>query len=88
MGGAWTRRPAGQSGPARARLGWVGRNLKRILFQIKIGFLNISKLWKFAQGDLGGIWTQILFLNYSGLLKYFRKMKYAMPCYATLGKIN
>jgi hypothetical protein len=29
-----------------------------------------------------------IFLNSSGLLKYFRKMKYAMPCYATLVKIN
>jgi hypothetical protein len=26
-------------------------------FQIKFGFLNIQRLWKFAQGDLGGILT-------------------------------
>jgi hypothetical protein len=50
--------------------------------------LNIPKLWKFAQGDLGGILTRGFFLNSSGLLKDFRKIKYAMPCYATLGKIN
>jgi hypothetical protein len=29
-----------------------------------------------------------IFLNSSRLLKYFRKMEYAMPSYATLGKIN
>jgi hypothetical protein len=28
---------------------------RKILFGIKIGFLNISMLWKFVQGDLGGI---------------------------------
>jgi hypothetical protein len=57
-------------------------------FRIKNGFLNLPRLWKFTQGDLGGIWTQGFFLNSSMLLKYFRKMKYAMACYATLGKIN
>jgi hypothetical protein len=46
----------------------------------------MPRLWKFAPGDLGGISTQGFFLNSSRLLKYFRKMKYAMPCYATLGK--
>jgi hypothetical protein len=50
--------------------------------------LNLPRLWKFTQGDLGGIWMQGFFLNSSRLLKYFRKMKYAMPCYASLGKIN
>jgi hypothetical protein len=29
-----------------------------------------------------------IFLNSSRLLKDFRKIKYAMPCYAPLGKIN
>jgi hypothetical protein len=47
----------GQSGPAQAGLGQMGRNLRRVLFQIKIGFLNIPRLWKFGQGDLGGILT-------------------------------
>jgi hypothetical protein len=60
----------------------------RRIFRLKIGFLNLPRLWKFAQGDLGGIWTQGFFLNSSRFLKYFKKMKYAMPCYATLGKIN
>jgi hypothetical protein len=43
--------------PARAGLGRMGQNLKKIPFQIKIKFLNIRSLWKFAQGDLGGILT-------------------------------
>jgi hypothetical protein len=29
-----------------------------------------------------------IFLNSPSLLKDFRKMKYVMPCYAALGKIN
>jgi hypothetical protein len=29
----------------------------KILFRIKFNFLNIARLWKFAQGDLGGILT-------------------------------
>jgi hypothetical protein len=29
-----------------------------------------------------------IFLKSSRLSKYFGKIKYAMPCYATLGKIN
>jgi hypothetical protein len=48
----------------------------------------MARLWKFAQGDLVGILTSGFFLNSSRLLKYFGKMKYAMPCYATLGKID
>jgi hypothetical protein len=26
-------------------------------FRIKIGFLNLPRLWKFVEGDLGGILT-------------------------------
>jgi hypothetical protein len=51
---------------------------KRI-FGLKIGFLNFPRLWKFAQGDLGGIWTQGFFLNSSRLIKDFGKIQYAMP---------
>jgi hypothetical protein len=79
---------AGRSRPVRAGLGRMGQNPKKIPFRIKIKFLNIARLWKFAQGDLVGILTSGFFLNSSRLLKYFRKMKYAMPCYATLGKID
>jgi hypothetical protein len=57
-------------------------------FPNKIWFLNIPRLWKFAQGDLEGILTWGFFLNSSRLLKDFTKMKYAMPYYATLGKSN
>jgi hypothetical protein len=41
-------------------------------FSNKIWFLNISRLWKFAQGDLGGILTWEFFLNSLRLLKDFR----------------
>jgi hypothetical protein len=59
-------------------LGRLGRKLKNP-FGIKIGFLNLLRLWKFAQGDLGGILTQGFFLNSSSILKDFRKIQYAMP---------
>jgi hypothetical protein len=36
--------------------GWPGRNQKRIS-ELKIGFLNLPRLWKFVEGDLGGILT-------------------------------
>jgi hypothetical protein len=75
--GGGRRQPAGPIGP---------KVEEKSLFRIKNGFLNIERLWKFAQGDLGGIWTHGFFLNSSRLLKYFRKIKYGMPCYATLGK--
>jgi hypothetical protein len=35
----------------------LGRELKKISFLIKIEFLNMPMLWKFAQGDSGGILT-------------------------------
>jgi hypothetical protein len=55
-GGLWKAwRPAGCGEPARAGLGRMSQNLKKIPFRIKIEFLNIPRLWKFAQGDLGGI---------------------------------
>jgi hypothetical protein len=70
----------------RLATGPIGPKVEEIFFLRKIKILNIPRLWKFAQGDLGVIWTQEFFLNSSRLLKYFRKMKYSMPCYATLGK--
>jgi hypothetical protein len=54
-----------------------------MIFELKIGFLNLPRLWKFAQGNLGGILTWGFFLNFSRLLKDFRKIKYAMPCNAS-----
>jgi hypothetical protein len=68
--GHWAERP---SRLAR-RLGRL-----EILFEIKIRFLNLPKLWKFAQGDLGGILTQGFFLNSSRILNNFRKIQYTMP---------
>jgi hypothetical protein len=50
-GGLRTKRP-GCSG-----LGRMGRNRRKNDFRIKFEFLNIQRLWKFAQGDLGGILT-------------------------------
>jgi hypothetical protein len=38
-------------------LGRLGRKLKKNPLRIKVGFLNLSRLWKFTQGDLGGILT-------------------------------
>jgi hypothetical protein len=31
----------------------IGPEAEKNLFGIKIGFLNLSRLWKFVQGDLG-----------------------------------
>jgi hypothetical protein len=50
-----------------------------MIFRLKIRFLNLPRLSKFTQGDLGGIWTQGFFLNSSRLLKDFKKIQYAMP---------
>jgi hypothetical protein len=56
--------------------------LKKISFLIKIEFLNLPRIWKFVDGDLGGILRWGFFLNSSRLLNDFRKIKYAMPCNA------
>jgi hypothetical protein len=43
--------------------GQVGRKVSRAeirkkeIFELKIGFLNLPRLWKFVEGDLGGILT-------------------------------
>jgi hypothetical protein len=91
-------RPSGKRGSGRLERkkrmgrGWDerpdGPKAEENYFRIKFGFLKIQRLWKFVQGDSGGILTWGFFLNSPMLLKDFRKMKYAMPCYATLGKIN
>jgi hypothetical protein len=53
---AWTvacgakRAGMGEAGPD-------GPKSEKNYFRIKFGFLNIQRLWKFAQGDLGGILT-------------------------------
>jgi hypothetical protein len=47
----WAERPGG---PAGRWADWAESEGK-ILFQIKIGFLNLPRLWKFVERDLGGI---------------------------------
>jgi hypothetical protein len=79
-GGLWAKRASvGGAGPD-------GPKSEESSFSKKNWFLNIPRLCKFAQGDLGGILTWGFFLKSSRLSKYFRKIKYVMPCYATLGK--
>jgi hypothetical protein len=75
-------RPAGDgaaSGLAGLR-GWVGRKVgraeikKKRSSELKIGFLNLPRLCKFVERDLGGILICGFFLNSSRLLKDFRKI--------------
>jgi hypothetical protein len=61
------QRPSGPQGRP-------GRKQGKRISKLKIGFLNLPRLWKFAQGDLGGILTWGFFLNSSRLLKDFRKI--------------
>jgi hypothetical protein len=49
--------------------------------------LNIPSIWKFVQGDLGGILAWGFFLNSSRLLKDFRKIKYAMSCNGSYARL-
>jgi hypothetical protein len=61
--------------------GWgAGPKVKKKDFGIKNWILNLPRLGKFVEGDLGGILTWGFFLNSSRLLKDFRK--YNMPCHA------
>jgi hypothetical protein len=60
----------------RGRVGRKGGQAKikrKRISELKIGFLNLPRLWKFV-GDLGGILARGLFLNSSRLLKDFRKI--------------
>jgi hypothetical protein len=45
-----------ESSPAGPQ-GWSGRKQGKMISELKIGFLNLPKLWKFVDGDLGGILT-------------------------------
>jgi hypothetical protein len=56
-------------------------------FRILIEFWNLSRLWKFVQGDLKGILMWGFFLNYSRISKDFRKIQYVMPCNATKAEL-
>jgi hypothetical protein len=33
------------------------KNKEKGISELKIGFLNLPRLWKFVEGDLGGILT-------------------------------
>jgi hypothetical protein len=46
---------AGPEAERAARL--AGSKARKKNFGIKIGFLNLPRLWKFVEGDLGGILT-------------------------------
>jgi hypothetical protein len=48
----------GLAGPEAERAaGSAGPKAKKIVFELKIGFLNLARLWKFVEGDLGWILT-------------------------------
>jgi hypothetical protein len=49
LAGPEAKRAAGSAGPKIKK--------KKRNFQIKIRFLNLPRLWKFVEGDLGGILT-------------------------------
>jgi hypothetical protein len=58
MGRAHARaRPAVQSWASTGEARPGGPNSEEKLFSNKIGFLNLPRLWKFVEGDLGGILT-------------------------------
>jgi hypothetical protein len=63
---------AGPEGEWAARS--AGPKSRKRISELKIGFLNLPRLWKFVEGDLGGILTRGFFLNSSWLLKDFRKI--------------
>jgi hypothetical protein len=68
-------RPAGWLGqrPGGPQ-GWPAKVKEKGISELKNGFLNLPRLWKFVEGDLGGILTWGFFLNSSTLLKDFRKI--------------
>jgi hypothetical protein len=77
QGAGGLRGIAGRRG--RGWAGWAKSDAKK-------SFLYKNLIFEYSKAL--EICTRRFFLNSSRLLKYFRKMKYAMPCYVTLGKIN
>jgi hypothetical protein len=81
----------GKSGLVRkVWAGWAkiqGEFYNRFVFFNFKGFLILASLWKFLQGDLGGILIWGFFLNSSRLFKDFRKIEYAMPCNAYYARL-
>jgi hypothetical protein len=37
--------------------GWPGQKQGKMISELKIGFLNLPRIWKFVEVDLGGILT-------------------------------
>jgi hypothetical protein len=68
--------------------GRMGRKRRKNSFSNKNLIFEYTKALKICTRRFRRNFDMRIFLNSSRLLKYFRKMKYAMPCYATLGKIN
>jgi hypothetical protein len=66
-GAEWAEQADGVAGP-------TGPEVEKNPFGIKLGFLNLQRIWKFVQGDLGEILIWGFFLNSSRLLKDFRKI--------------
>jgi hypothetical protein len=48
---------AAQAGWSGWPLGRLGRKQGKMISELKIRFLNLPRLWKFVEGDLGGILT-------------------------------
>jgi hypothetical protein len=49
---------SGLAGPEAEWAAWsTGPKSRKRISELKIGFLNLSRLWKFIEGDLGGILT-------------------------------
>jgi hypothetical protein len=81
MGRSGRFRPAGNgaagglAGPEAERAArLVGPKARKMISELKIGFLNLPRLWKFVEADLGGILSWRFFLNSSRLVKDFRKI--------------
>jgi hypothetical protein len=62
----------GRGGPSGRKAKWAGW-LAGTKYE-GFGLLNIPRLWKFVQGDLGGILIWGFFLNSSRLPQNFRKI--------------
>jgi hypothetical protein len=74
MGRARARWPAVRSGPARARLGWVGRILRKNSFRIKNWIFEFTKALEICRRRFRRNFDMRIFLNSSRLLKDFRKI--------------
>jgi hypothetical protein len=69
---------AGPEADRAARL--AGPKARKMISELKIEILNLPRLWKFVEGDLGGILTWGFFLNFSSSSRILEK--YNMPCHA------